>query len=112
MDKVRLGRTGLMVTRTSFGALPIQRDDMDTAVSILRKAYDAGINYFDTARAYTDSEEKIAKRLLRAKVEFQAAHDYDYFVINDTVEGAVQELNAILTAEHCRPTERMEIING
>lgn len=60
----------------------------------------------------TDSEEKIAKRLLRAKVEFQVAHDYDYFVINDTVEGAVQELNAILTAEHCRPTERMEIING
>ncbi|PWL43898.1 aldo/keto reductase [Christensenella sp. MSJ-20] len=63
MDKVRLGRTGLMVTRTSFGALPIQRDDMDTAVSILRKAYDAGINYFDTARAYTDSEEKIGRAL-------------------------------------------------
>lgn len=60
----------------------------------------------------TDSEEKIEKRLVRAKVEFQAAHDYDYFVINDTVEGAVKELNAIMTAEHCRPEERMEIING
>ncbi len=59
MKKIRLGRTDLMVTKTSFGALPIQRVDKQTAVSILRNAYDAGINYFDTARAYTDSEEKL-----------------------------------------------------
>ena len=60
----------------------------------------------------TDSQDKIQKRLLRAKVEFQTAHTYDYFVINDTVENAVEELNAIMTAEHCKPKERMEIING
>ena len=60
----------------------------------------------------TDSPEKIQKRLLRAKGEFQTAHTYDYFVINDTVEEAVEELNAIMTAEHCKPAERMEIING
>ena len=60
----------------------------------------------------TDSQEKIQKRLLRAKVEFQTAHTYDYFVINDTVENAVQELDAIMTAEHCKPKERMEIISG
>ena len=60
----------------------------------------------------TDSQEKIQKRLLRAKVEFQTAHTYDYFVINDTVENAVMELNAIMTAEHCTPKERMEIISG
>lgn len=60
----------------------------------------------------TDSPEKIQKRLLRAKVEFQTAHTYDYFVINDTVEGAVAELDAIMTAEHCKPKERMEIINS
>lgn len=60
----------------------------------------------------TDSPEKIQKRLLRAKVEFQTAHTYDYFVINDTVEKAVGELNAIMTAEHCKPRERMEIISG
>ncbi|MBU5627272.1 guanylate kinase [Oscillibacter sp. MSJ-2] len=60
----------------------------------------------------TDSPEKIQKRLVRAKVEFQMAHTYDYFVINDTVDGAVRELEAILVAEHCRPTERMEMING
>ena len=60
----------------------------------------------------TDSREKIQKRLLRAKVEFQTAHTYDYFVINDTVENAVRELDAIMTAEHCKPRERMEIISG
>lgn len=59
----------------------------------------------------TDSPEKIQKRLLRAKVEFQTAHTYDYFVINDSVESAVGELDAIMTAEHCKPRERMEIIN-
>lgn len=59
----------------------------------------------------TDSPEKIQKRLLRAKVEFQTAHTYDYFVINDSVESAVRELDAIMTAEHCKPRERMEIIN-
>ena len=60
----------------------------------------------------TDSKDKIQKHLLRAKVEFQTAHTYDYFVINDTVENAVKELDAIMTAEHCKPKERMEIING
>lgn len=60
----------------------------------------------------TDSLDKIQKRLLRAKVEFQTAHTYDYFVINNTVEEAVEELNAIMTAEHCKPKERMEILSG
>ncbi len=60
----------------------------------------------------TDSADKIEKRLLRAKVEFQTAHTYDYFVINDSVEDAVRELEAIMIAEHCKPAERMEIING
>ncbi len=59
MEKMRLGKTELMVTKTSFGALPIQRDDFPTAIRILRKAFDAGINYYDTARFYTDSEEKL-----------------------------------------------------
>ena len=64
-----------------------------------------------TARG-TDSPEKVQKRLLRAKVELQTADHYDYFVINDTVEDAVRELDAIMTAEHCKPQERMEIINS
>ena len=63
MEMIRLGRTELMVTKNGFGALPVQRVDMETASLILRKAYDNGINYFDTARAYSDSEEKIGKAL-------------------------------------------------
>ena len=60
----------------------------------------------------TDSPEKIAGRLTRAKEEFLSAGEYDYFVINDTVENAVRELDAIMTAEHCRPAERKELIGA
>lgn len=59
----------------------------------------------------TDSMEKIQKRLVRAKVELQTASTYDYFVVNDTVENAVREINAIMLAEHCKPAERMKILN-
>ncbi len=59
MQKTRLGRTDLMVTRSSFGALPIQRISFDDAKKILLKAYNSGINFYDTARMYTDSEEKL-----------------------------------------------------
>jgi len=59
MQTVTLGSTGIVAQRNGFGALPIQRDNTETAVKLLRKAYEHGINYFDTARAYTDSEEKI-----------------------------------------------------
>ena len=59
MRKIVLGKTNLEVTKTAFGALPIQRLSTDDAVSLLRMAKDNGINFFDTARAYTDSEEKL-----------------------------------------------------
>jgi len=63
MEKTRLGRTNLSVTRSSFGALPIQRVSFGEAKMLLLKAYDNGINFFDTARAYSDSEEKIGYAL-------------------------------------------------
>ena len=59
MQTITLGSTGIVAQRNGFGALPIQRDDKDTAVRLLRKAYEHGVNYYDTARGYTDSEEKI-----------------------------------------------------
>lgn len=59
----------------------------------------------------TDTPEKIQERLLRAKVEMQTANQYDYFVINDSVENAVRELRAIMLAEHCRPAERIAELN-
>ena len=58
----------------------------------------------------TNTPEDIQKRLVRAKVEVQTAHAYDYFVINNNVENAVRELDAIMTAEHCKPKERMELL--
>ncbi|MBQ6602817.1 MAG: aldo/keto reductase [Eubacterium sp.] len=59
MKTVTLGMTGITVPQNAFGALPIQRVDLDTAVRILRKAYDGGMRFFDTARGYTDSEIKL-----------------------------------------------------
>ena len=59
MNKVILGSTGIAVSKPAFGALPIQRTDKDEAVKILRRALEGGINYFDTANGYTDSEEKL-----------------------------------------------------
>ena len=59
METVTLGRTGITVNKNGFGALPIQRIGTDEAVWLVRRAYDAGITFFDTARFYTDSEEKL-----------------------------------------------------
>lgn len=63
MKKIKLGRTGLMVTKPAMGCLPVQRCEKDYAVRLLRAAYEGGINYFDTANAYTDSEEKLGLAL-------------------------------------------------
>lgn len=61
MIKVKLGNTGIIVNKNGFGALPIQRVDMENAVKILRMAFDGGVDFFDTARAYSDSEQKLGK---------------------------------------------------
>ena len=61
MDMVTLGRTGITVNKNGFGALPIQRISQEDAVHLARKAYRAGIRFFDTARAYTDSEVKLGE---------------------------------------------------
>ena len=63
MRTVTLGRTGIVANKTAFGALPIQRISAGGAGKLLRRAYEAGVNFFDTARAYTDSEEKIGLAL-------------------------------------------------
>ena len=59
MDRVTLGKTGITVCRNGFGALPIQRIGKEDAAYLVKKAYENGVNFFDTARAYTDSEEKL-----------------------------------------------------
>lgn len=59
MKQITLGKTGITVPQNGFGALPIQRVSQDTAVRLLRRAYEGGMLFFDTARAYSDSEEKV-----------------------------------------------------
>ena len=63
MVKVTLGSTGITVNKNGFGALPIQRISHEASAHLLRKAYEAGIDFYDTARFYTDSEEKIGEAL-------------------------------------------------
>ncbi len=63
MKLIRLGKTELMVTKPSLGCLPLQRCSKEEAVALLRAAYEGGINFYDTANAYTDSEEKIGLAL-------------------------------------------------
>jgi len=73
MQYTILGRTGLRVSRTAFGAIPIQRLSVEDAGALLRKAYAGGINFIDTARAYSDSEEKIGAALGEVRAELVIA---------------------------------------
>lgn len=70
MVNVTLGSTGITVNKNGFGALPIQRISTENAVALARKAYEAGITFFDTARMYSDSEAKLGEALegVREKV--------------------------------------------
>lgn len=72
MNQIRLGKTEIITNKNGFGALPIQRISYEEAEALIYEAYDNGITFYDTARFYTDSEEKlgraIAKRDLRDKV--------------------------------------------
>ena len=63
MSTVKLGRSGIISDKNGFGALPIQRISFDDAERIILKAFDSGITYFDTARFYTDSEQKLGRAL-------------------------------------------------
>ena len=70
MERVTLGKTGIEVCKNGFGCLPIQRITTDEAVYLLQKAFYNGVNFFDTARGYTDSEAKLGEafRHIRSKL--------------------------------------------
>ncbi len=84
MVTVTLGKTGITVNKNGFGALPIQRISKEEAARLLRKAYENGIQFFDTARAYSDSEEKVGyafkgireKLFISTKTAAQNADDF------------------------------------
>jgi uncharacterized protein len=63
MKKIRLGKTGLMASQIGFGGIPIQTPPEETAISIVRESLNLGINFIDTSRMYTNSEERIGKAI-------------------------------------------------
>lgn len=92
MEKVRLGRTNIVVNRNGFGALPVQRVNKEEAKVILKKAYANGINFFDSARAYSDSEEKIGLSLSDVRKNIYIATK----TMATTVEDFWRDLNTSL----------------
>lgn len=102
MVQVTLGTTGITVEKNSFGALPIQRITKEEAVKLLRKAYEHGVTFFDTARFYTDSEEKVGEafRGMREKVYIATKTGAT------TVEGFWKDLN---TSLHNLQTDYIDI---
>lgn len=95
MSTVTLGKTGITADKNGFGALPIQRISDEEAVYLLRKAYNNGITFFDTARWYTDSEHKIGlafagmrdKIFIATKTGAQNAEDF-----RKDLESSLQQL--------------------
>lgn len=92
MRTVTLGRTGIPACFNGFGALPIQRVSIEEAGYLLKKAYRSGINFFDTARSYSDSEEKIGLALSDVRGEIFLATKTP----SVTVEGFWSDLNTSL----------------
>lgn len=93
MQNITLGTTGITTPQNAFGALPIQRCSEEDAVAIVRAAYEGGMTFFDTARAYSNSEERlgIAFDGMREKV-FIASK-----TMARTPEGLKQDLETSLT---------------
>ncbi len=67
MEKVRLGRTNLTVTRLGWGGIPIQRVSESEAINVIRAVIDMGVDLLDTARGYTNSEQRIGLALQTTK---------------------------------------------
>ena len=95
METFTLDGTDLVISRTGFGALPIQKVDFDEAEKILRQAYESGITFFDTARGYTDSEDKIGRSLARVRDEIviaTKAHAQDKTSLFDCLHTSLEKL--------------------
>lgn len=83
MEQVTLGSSNITVNKNGFGALPIQRISKEEAAYLLQKAYQKGVTFFDTARFYTDSEEKIGYALSEVR-------DHIY-IATKTMAGKVED---------------------
>lgn len=97
MVYMTLGRTGIKVNRNGFGALPVQRVETPQAVQLLRRAYEGGIRWFDTARAYSDSEEKLG---LALQIYPRESYYLSTKTAAQTAEGFRQDLTQSLALLH------------
>ena len=70
MEQRILGKTGLKISRLGFGGIPIQRIDAEGTKTLIHAIHDAGINYIDTARGYTVSEEYLGYALEGIRQDF------------------------------------------
>jgi predicted aldo/keto reductase-like oxidoreductase len=102
MKHVTLGRTGLKINPFGFGGIPIQRVSEDDAVAVVRRCYDLGVNYYDTARAYTVSEERIGIALEDVRDDVVLATKSG----SRTAEGLKVELETSLRNLH---TDRIDV---
>lgn len=93
MKQVTLGKTGIVSSKNAFGALPIQRVSTEYAGMLLKKAYHGGITFFDTARSYTDSEEKMGLALSDVRQHITIATKTP----STTAEGFWKDLETSLT---------------
>ncbi len=93
MTTVTLGSTGITVNKNGFGALPVQRISKEDGAALLKKAYEGGITFFDTARAYSDSEEKIGMGLSDVRDRIYIATK----TMSTTVEGFWEDLETSLS---------------
>lgn len=92
MADVTLGKTKITVNKNGFGALPVQRVPVEEAGTLLKKAFNHGITFFDTARAYSDSEEKLG-------LAFEGIREKIYIATKtaaDTAEGFRRDLEESL----------------
>lgn len=98
MEKVTLGSTGITVNKNGFGALPVQRVPKKEAAALIRRAFEAGIDFFDTAHWYTDSEEKLGMALADVRDKVYIATKTG----SVTVEGFWSDLE--MSLEHLQTT--------
>lgn len=101
MEQIIFGRTGISVSRTGFGAIPIQRVLYEESTAILRRAYESGINLYDTANAYTTSEDRIGTAL----------HDVRKKIVLCTKSGALTPEGLVANLENSLKMLRTDYID-
>ncbi len=97
LRKIHLGRTELYVSKTAFGALPIQRITVEESDAILKRAFESGINFYDTANMYTDSEMKIGHALHHVRNQIVIATKSQLFDKEKILKNIDQSLKSLQT---------------